>query len=108
MVGVDDLNGENFRLVPRLPATMTRLTAENVPVTVQGKACRIGYSYSRDGQGDVTVSDGVTAYGVTYQGEVKPQWMRVGPFDNADITASAKLLRVACIQGRYYAYITLE
>jgi len=107
MVGADDLAGNGFQLVPRLPATMTGLSAQNVPVTVQGKTYRIGYTYTRGGQGTVQVTDGSTVYAIDYTGDIKPRWMRVGPFGWDTITANVPVQQIRAIQGRYYAYVTL-
>lgn len=105
MVGVDDLDG-GFDLVPRLPDYMTAITAENVPVTVDGKVRPISFRYARDNQGSVLVTDGQTTYSLTISG-AKPGTVRVGPFASPDVTTGAVMCGVRRIGQDYYAYISL-
>lgn len=105
MVGIDDLNGERFRLIPRLPGTMTKLEASGVPVTLNGKIAKISFVYERGAEGSINVSDGKTNYGFTYEGKIKPECLRVGPFDSDNIKADAELDGIKLINGKYYAYI---
>ncbi|MCQ2428871.1 MAG: hypothetical protein MJ192_00935 [Clostridia bacterium] len=106
MVGVDDLDGSSFRLIPRLPDDMTAIEAKDVPVTKNGHVTRVSFRYARDGAGAVRVSDGETTYSLTLEGE-KPEFVRVGPFAKSCITTDAALTGVTAVQGAYYAYITI-
>lgn len=107
MVGVDDLPGTRFRLIPRLPATMTAIEAREVPVTVNGEVSRMSFRYARDGRGDTTVTDGAVTYSLTLTGNRKPEYVRFGPFAGEDIRTNGKLRKVARIQDAYYAYVAI-
>lgn len=106
MVGVDDLDGRHFDLIPRLPRTMTAVEADNVPVTVNGCVSRVSFRYARDGEGKIRVSDGEITYSLTISG-TKPDAVRVGPFASPAITSDAVVTRVTHVQDAYYAYITI-
>ena len=105
MVGVDDLSGARFKLIPRLPSTMTAIEVKDVPVTVNGEVSRISFRYARDKKGDIAVTDGNITYSLTITADRKPEYVRFGPFTGNDIRTNGRLLKVAGIQNAYYAYV---
>ncbi len=107
MTGIDDLDGTRFRLIPRLPLTMTAIEAEKVPVTVGRTVNHISFRYARDKNGTWFAEDAKTAYSLTYDGTVLPEWVRVGPFESREIHTNATLLRTSQINGGYYAYLSV-
>ena len=105
MAGADDLcvNGR-FRLIPRLPASMTRISVAGLPVRCADGVHRISYEYARGEELPLRVSDGVNTYSLRFSGDVPPELVRFGPFDRPDIAANVTILKTAEINGKYYAY----
>ena len=107
MVGADDLSGEGLTMVPRLPATMTAIEAKDFPVVVCGNRTKISYRYARDEKGHFYVKDDSICYSLSYDG-VAPDSVRFSPFATPNVITNAKLIKVAQINGAYYAYVILE
>lgn len=105
IAGADDLaeNGR-FRLIPRLPAHIDRMSVADMPVKCVDGVHRVNYEYARGGGLPLCVSDGRNTYSLRFTGDVLPELVRFGPFDSPDISANITIVRVAQIGGRYYAY----
>ena len=59
VAGIDDLDGAQLRLIPRLPSQWTGVSVADYPVTVSGQRMTAGYTLSRDGNKlrmDITTS----------------------------------------------------
>lgn len=59
VAGIDDLDGQQLRLIPRLPPQWSGLSVADYPVTVRGQRLTVGYTLSRNGRRlrmDVTTS----------------------------------------------------
>ena len=105
MAGADDLGGEGYRLIPRLPSHMTRIEVTGLPVRCTGGVQKISYVYSRGTQYPLFATDGYVSYSLGfYQGE-KPGYVRFGPFGRPDVKTNGELLGTDEINGKYYAYI---
>ena len=105
MAGADDLGGEGYRLIPRLPSHMTRIEVTGLPVRCTGGVQKISYVYSRGTQYPLFATDGYVSYSLGfYQGE-KPGYVRFGPFGRPDVKTNGESLGTDEISGKYYAYI---
>ncbi|MBO7503624.1 MAG: hypothetical protein J6U38_04575 [Clostridia bacterium] len=107
LAGADDLCCEGFRLVPRLPKGLTKIEAKNVPVSVSGaeRIQKISYTYERGKGLPVYAGDGTDFYSLSFDGAVKPECVRFGPFRTGNIESSNRIIKTAEIDGKFYAYI---
>lgn len=107
MAGADDLSGTDLCLTPRLPDGMTAIEVRDLPVTVRGSTCRIGYRYARGTEGDVFAADGSGGFCLSYAGQIRPRHVRFGPFSSPEVRTNGRLLYVSPIGGAYYAYVAI-
>lgn len=107
MAGADDLCGDGYTIVPRLPAGFTRITVADLPVKLARGVRKVSYEYARGAQLPVFATDGALSYSLRLNCADKPDAVRFGPFDRAEISSNAKLIRTETINGKYYVYVEI-
>jgi hypothetical protein len=71
MLGIDDNNSDNLRIIPRYPSSWDQMSISDFPVLTGNKRQKIKYSYIRNEKGQVFT------YG--FQNPVKNVSLRLGP-----------------------------
>ena len=83
MLGIDDNNAENLRIVPRYPSSWNQMSVSELPVLTGNKRQKISYTYLREANRQV--------FNFGFERPVRKMSLRLGPIPEGRHIANATL-----------------
>ena len=108
MVGVDDLDlKRRFCMIPRLPKTMTAIEVNRYPVRTEKGTEMLSFKLERSRRFSLYAWDSKDEYSIELISQIRPEYIRFGPFDSDNIQTNGKIAECRKINQKYYLYVSL-
>lgn len=108
MIGVDDLDlKRRFCIIPRLPTSMTAIEVSRYPVRTEKGTDIISFKLERSRRFSLYAWDSKDEYSIELISQIKPEYIRFGPFDSDNIQTNGKIAECRKINQKYYLYVSL-